>query len=48
VKLAAVITIAVLGTGSVLWERHHKNEPRYIALMILYFIVPAVIVGAMT
>lgn len=42
-KLAVVITIAALGVGSVLWERHHKNEPRYIALMVLYY---AVVVAA--
>lgn len=47
-KLAAVITIAVLGTGSVLWELTHKKDARYITLMVLYFIVLAVTVGAVS
>lgn len=47
-KLAAVITIAALGTGSVLWELTHKKDARYVALMILYFVVLAVIVGTLS
>lgn len=47
-KLIAIATITILGIGSVGWELTHKKDTRYVALMILYFIVLAVIVGAMT
>jgi len=46
-KLIAIATIVILGIGSIGWELAHKKDARYVALMILYFIVLAVIVGAM-